>query len=240
MQDRRRGGKITMGYPIEMIGANTVLFSLVGENAIEEKNEALFNEQFKKLDVDCKMMPLNIRRDDFGYFLNGLKDSQIKGTYFEPEYWQQVFELLPCEDEEINFCGICDTIDIENAQYKMRLSVGEAIVSSLGEITGKTIIIYGATSEAKSTLFHLIKQKPSMIILAEEVVEELISMMHLIPKEIEHDIIRIDENRQINTYDKVLNFTDLKILSDIDFHHDRDKIYEIIAALNTNKWSKNE
>ena len=226
-----------MGYPIEMIGANTALFSLIGENAIEHKGDELFNQHFKTLDVDCKMMSLNIRQDDLGYFLNGLKDSQIKAAYFETEYWQKVYELLPCDDEEINFCAICDTIEIEDSNYHMRLSLGEAILSLLGNINEQTIMIIGATPEAKSTLFNLCKQTPSKIVLAHTIIEELADMMHLIPNHIEHDIIRIEDNNQLYAYDRILNFTNTEMVCDINFEKDRDKISTKIAELNTKKWS---
>ncbi|RUM63755.1 MAG: hypothetical protein DSZ05_08185 [Sulfurospirillum sp.] len=57
-----------MGYPIDKIGPQTRLFSLIGANAIESGRESLFNNAFQQLDADCKMMPLNIREDDLGFF----------------------------------------------------------------------------------------------------------------------------------------------------------------------------
>ena len=227
-----------MGYPVEMIGANTALFSLIGTDAIEHKQAELFNDSFKKMDVDCKMMPLNIREDDIGFFLNGLKESQIKAVYFEKEYWERIVALLPCENEEIKFCGICDTIDIHDGAYDMRLSIGEAIVSSLGHIDDSTIMIVGSSPEAKSTLFHLIKQKVTKIILAHEVIEELLDMLAIIPNEIEHDVIRIEEDMPENSSDKIVNFSKKKVACDIDINQDFDKILTKIAAINTKKWSQ--
>ncbi len=238
MQDRRRGGEVTMGYPIEMIGADTALFSLIGTDAIEHKQSELFNTYFKEMDVDCKMMPLNIREDDIGFFLNGLKDSQIKAVYFEKEYWERVVALLPCNDEEITFSGICDTIDIKDGAYDMRLSIGEAIVASLGDIEDSTIMIVGSSPEAKSTLFHLIKHKVAKIILAHEVIEALLDMLAIIPDEIEHDVIRIEGDIPEYSSDKVVNFSQKKVLCDIDINQDFDKILIKIAETNTKKWSQ--
>jgi len=238
MQDRRRGGKITVGYPVEMIGANTALFSLIGADAIEHKYDQFFNDFFKEMDADCKMMPLNIREDDIGFFLNGLKESQIKAVYFEKEYWERVVALLPCENDEIKFCGICDTIDINDGTYHMRLSIGEAIVSSLGDISNRTIMIVGSSPEAKSTLFHLIQQKVPKIILAHEVIEELLDMMAFIPSEIEHDVIRLEDDIPLDSSDKIVNFSHKKIRCDIDINQDFDKILKNIAKINTKKWSQ--
>lgn len=227
-----------MGYPIEMIGVNTALFSLIGTDAIEHKNDRVFNHYFKEFDVDCKMMSLNIRKDDIGFFLNGLKDSQIKAVYFEKEYWKQVHSLLSCDNEEINFSGICDTIDIKHGGYHMRLSLGEAIVSLLGDVSNKKIMLLGSSPEAKSTLYHLIKQKPAKIILANEIVEELLEMISIIPTAITHDIIRLEEDSILQGYDKIVNFSDQKVTCDINFNQDFDRILTKIAEINTKKWSR--
>ena len=227
-----------MGYPVEMIGPNTALFSLIGTDAIENKRDQFFNHYFKKLDADCKMMPLNIRKDDIGFFLNGLKNSQIKAVYFEKEYWEQVHALLSCDNEEINFSGICDTIDIENGSYIMRLSLGKAIVSLLGDVRNKTIMLLGSSAEAKSTLYHLIKQKPAKIILAHEVVEELLEMISIIPATIAYDVIRLKEDSTLQGCDKIANFSNQKVTCDIDFNQDFDEILTKIAEINTKKWSQ--
>jgi len=227
-----------MGYPVEMIGANTALFSIIGTNAIENKTDDYFNEYFKSLDVDCKMMPLNIRQDDIGFFLNGLKDSQIKAVYFEKEYWGTVSSLLENDDDEVKFSNICDTIDIENNKYKMRVSVGKAIVNLLGDVKDKTVIVMGSSNEAKSTLFQLIKKNPAKIILAEDTIEELVEMMNIIPSTIKQDVIRIQENNISETYDKSINFMNNTIKCDINYNEDFNKIINKIAEINAKKWSE--
>ena len=226
-----------MGYPVEMIGTNTALFSIIGTDAIENKKDSVFNNYFKNLDVDCKMMPLNIRQDDIGFFLNGLKDSQIKAVYFEKEYWEQIVSLLECDNEEINFCGICDTIDIEDNNYTMRLSIGKAIVDLLGDIDSKTVVIVGSSNEAKSTLFNLIKKNPAKIILAEETIEELMDMMSIIPKTLPYEIVRIQNNNISEDYDMCINFMDNILNCNINYNDNFDKILDKIAKTNTKNWS---
>lgn len=228
-----------MGYQVEKIGPETRLFSIIGKDAIEHKQAEVFNNIFQELDVDYKMMPLNIRQDDLGFFLNGLKDSKIEAVYFEQEYWESIYTLLPCDDEEINFCKICDTIDIIDAAYRMRISIGEAIVSQISDIDNKTIILIGATSISKSVLFHLVKNRPAKIILADEIIEELIELMEFIPTDIKSDIIRIQDKNITTDADIILNFSDKEYKSDIDFKHNFDNILKSIAQINSKKWSQN-
>jgi shikimate 5-dehydrogenase len=239
MQDRRGGGKKLMGYPVDKIGSKTKLFSLIGSSAIEHKKDKYFNNIFKQMDVDCKMMPLNIRNDDIGFFLNGLKDSQIKAVYFEKEYWQIVASLLESDNKEVNFCKICDTIDIKNNTYNLRVSIGEAVIKLLGDVKDKTILILGSSGVAKSVLFNLIKEEPAKIVLAHEVIEELLEMMSIIPDKIVTDIERIQENRVDTKYDISINCMDIDIKSDINTNKEHDKILTKIAEINTKIWSEN-
>ncbi len=244
MQDRRRGGKITLGYPVDKIGIDTKLYSLIGTNAIENKYDQLFNDKFKDLDADCKMMPLNIREDDIGFFLHGLKDSKIKGAFFEKEYWDTIYNLLQEGDEEVKFCGICDTIDIIDNQYKIHLTQGRAIlqyIQSLLDIKGKTICIVGTTPSSKSFLFHLIKQQPEKIILADEIIENCISALEIIPNDIQNDIQRM-QNQKLNiNSDIVINFTKNKIDTNnntINIEDNWHTILDYIATIKSNQWSK--
>jgi len=190
-----------MGYPIEMINKDTSLYALIGQNAIESKQEAIFNDFFKLLDVNAKMMPLNIRADDIGFFIHGLRESQIKAAYFQKEYWTTLFELLEDMSEEAKICGICDMITVKNKTNKAGLIQGEAAVALLNA-KDKVIAIYGNTPSVKSILYHLVKQNPKEIILYDDVVENCIELMKLIPNNIKVDIERVhDKNIFIKNAD---------------------------------------
>ncbi len=244
MQNRRRGGKITLGYPVDKIGINTKLYSLIGTNAIEHKYDKLFNDKFKDLDADCKMMPLNIREDDIGFFLHGLKDSKIQGAFFEKEYWSTIYNLLQEGDEEVKFCAICDTIDIVNNQYKIHLTQGRAIlqyIQSILDIKEKTICIIGTTPSSKSFLFHLINELPTKIILVDDIVENCINTISIIPNNIDKDVLRMQNNNIDITSDIVINFTENKIDTNnntINIEDNWHTILDYIATIKSNQWSK--
>ncbi len=243
VQNRRRGGKETLGYPVDQIGINTKLYSLIGTNAIEHKHDKLFNDKFQTLDADCKMMPLNIREDDLGFFLHGLKNSKINGAFFEKEYWTTVYNLLQKGDEEVVFCGICDTIDIVDNQYNVHLTQGKAILKyilSLTQVDDKSICIVGATPCAKSFLFNLIKRTPKKIVLADEIIENFISSISIIPKSIEKDIERINNNVLDVNADIIINFTEHTIKTDNSIINIQDnwlKILDNIAIIKSKEWS---
>ncbi len=227
-----------MGYRVDQIGAETTLFGVIGIDAIENKKEAYFNQQFQEMDVDCRAMPLNIREDDFGFFLNGLKDSKIKGVYLEEEFWVKTFELLQSDDEEISFCKMVDTIDIVDGEYRLRSVVGEAISNLVGDAKDADVAIVGSSSVARSYLYQLIKQTPAKIIFADKVVENMVELMALVPSELEQDIVRIEKGYSFGSDTLVLNFSKIEVDSTIDINRDFDKILEEIAKINTKRWSK--
>ncbi len=240
-----------MGYPVEMIGKETTLFSLIGESAIESKKEALFNAYFKERDVDAKMMPLNIRMDDIGFFIYGFKDSQIKGAYFLQEYWEKLYDLLDEMSEEAKLCGIVDTIDVIDKQNIASLTQGRAMVSLL-EPTQKRIGIYGNTPSVKSFLYHLKNTNVKEIILYDEVVENCAQLATLLPATTKVDIVRVQENSiMIDSCDVfidalangVCHYHDIPTILTLNYHDsDNLNFHDIeneIAKIKTKEWMNN-
>jgi len=241
-----------MGYPIEMIDKETTLYSLIGENAIESKKDTLFNDCFKASDVNAKMMPLNIRMDDIGFFIFGFKDSQIKAAYFQEEYWPKLYELLDDMSEEAKICGIVDTVDVKDKQNIAYLSQGRATVSLI-QPKNKRVGLYGNTANIKSVLYHLVKEEPSEIILYNEIVENCIELMQLIPKGIKVDIQRIaEESIMINScdifidglQDKKFNYHDsVQTIVELTYHDSQylnfNDIEKEIANIKTIEWTNN-
>jgi len=233
-----------MGYPVNQIGVNTRLFSIIGANAIEKKQDTFFNNAFQLLDVDCKMMPLNIREDDLGFFLHGLKDSKIEGAFLDSEYWKPVYDLLHEGNDEVQHCGICDTITIADSGYNVELVQGRATldcVNELCDVSGKNILIVGDTPSSKSFLWHLVKTNPAKILLAAHEIEMLRDFVSLIPEHIKCDVIRIQNNKIEEKSDISIDFTNANIISEsqyhLDFTQDFNKILEKIAKIKTKEWS---
>ena len=233
-----------MGYPINQIGVNTRLFSIIGANAIEKKQDTFFNNAFQLLDVDCKMMPLNIREDDLGFFLHGLKNSKIEGAFLDSEYWKPVYDLLHEGNDEVQHCGICDTITIANNSYNVELVQGRATldcVNELCDVSGKNVLIIGDTPSSKSFLWHLVKANPAKILLVAHEIEMLRDFVSLIPEHITYDVIRIQNNNIEEKADITVDFTNTNIISEsqyhLDFTQDFNKILEKIAKIKTKEWS---
>jgi shikimate 5-dehydrogenase len=234
MQIRRGGGKRAMGYPVEMIGKDTALYSLIGVNAIEDANAEVFNKYLIEKDFDAKMMPLNIRQDDIGFFINGFKDSKIKEAYFSSEYWQILYELLEYINDEVKVCGMCDTIKVIDKQNIGEVYYGKACASLIEE--NMTVVVYGNSPTAKSVLYNIVKKSPKLVILADMIVENCLEMSTIIPDATPSDIQRteVDKldadviydgiNQTIKIGDNVLNYQD---------------ILEKIAQIKTKEWTEN-
>lgn len=58
-----------MGYLNDkMMDRQTTLYSLIGTDVLSAGLEMEFNEKFKEIDINSKILPLNIREDDIGFF----------------------------------------------------------------------------------------------------------------------------------------------------------------------------
>lgn len=223
-----------MGYPIGMINKDTLLHSYIGVNAIEEDQSEKFNGYFKEANFNAKVMPLNIREDDIGFFIHGFKDSQVKSAYFSKEYWSKLHHLLEEKTKESQICGMCDTMEVVNKQNIGSISYGKACVSMIQE--DQTIAIYGNSPTSKSILYNIVRKSPKMIILADMVVENCLEMMKLIPDNIQNDIQRVtvDELKADMIVDSTTSTVKInhKILK-------LDDIIEKIAQIKTKKWIEN-
>jgi shikimate 5-dehydrogenase len=240
-----------MGYPIEMIDKETKLFALVGENAIESKKEELFNNHFKSEDINAKMMPLNIRMDDIGFFIYGFKDSQIKAGYFQQEYWERLYDLLDNMSEEAKRCGIIDTIEVVNKQNIASLSQGKAATNLL-QPRNKRIAIIGNSPSIKSILIHLAKEEPKEIVFYNHIIENCIELISFIPQNLKYDVERIQENQKLEGFDIII---DGNIDNHITYHDNKTAILQLtyhdngylnyldiekeIAKIKTKEWINN-
>lgn len=223
-----------MGYPVEMIGKDTILYAHVGANAIEEDYAEIFNEYLKTADFDAKVMPLNIRTDDIGFFIYGFKDSKIKEAYFSREYWQRLYELLEITNDEVKACNMCDTIKVRDKQNIGEVYYGKACASFIEE--GLTVAVYGNIPTAKSFLYNIVKKSPKLVILADMIVENCLTMSELIPENIPSDIQRaeVDALEADVLYDST-NDT-IKIGNTVLHYQD---ILERMAQIKTKEWIEN-
>ena len=231
-----------MGYPVEMIGKDTKLFSIIGESAIESKKESLFNDIFKEKDLDMMVMPLNIRNDDLGYFLYNFKNSKVSGAYFQKEYWQDVCHLLKDEiDDEAKVCGIVDSLDVVDGKNRAYVVVGEAI-SSLFEFKDKRVGICGDTPMIKSALYHLKQKGVDEFIFYDDIIERTLELTKIIDG-CRYDVIRVEGSSfETDTDILLLDRDDLSPKGNskvINLSLEFDKIEKEIAKIKTREWIEN-
>jgi shikimate 5-dehydrogenase len=229
-----------MGYPVEMIGKDTALYSIIGVDAIEHKIESYFNKHFKEADVDRFVMPLNIREDDIGFFLYNFKNSKVKGAYFEREFWSIVANLLDEKDEEAKICGMVDSLDVVDGKNRAYVTLGKAVVSLL-DPKGKSVAVFGNTPAIKSALYHLNKSEVKEIILYDEVVENTLTLSE-ITKDISLDVERITDGKVSCEADLVIVDRDDLIIECnakvFDLQKNYSELLEEIAKIKTKEWMR--
>lgn len=225
-----------MGYPVEMIDKQTALYAYIGTSAIESAYAEIFNTILKEADFNAKMMPLNIREDDIGFFIYGFKDSQIKEGYFSREYWVTLHTLLDNMSEEAQLCGICDVISVENKQNIGKLYYGKALCELLHskmDLTNATVAVYGNSAISKSALYNLKFFTPKEIILADMVVENCLQMQSILPNDQAFDIERKLPN-ELSADIIIDGENELFLVGDETFRY--DDVLQTIAKIKTKEW----
>ncbi len=232
-----------MGYPVEMIGKDTLLFSIIGESAIEAKKEYLFNNIFKELDLDMMVMPLNIRSDDIGFFLHNFKNSKVKGAYFSKEYWKVVANLIDGQSSEAKACGMVDSLDVKDGKNRAYVVAGKAVINLI-QPNGKSVAIVGNSPLIKSIVYNLNQSDIKELILYDDVVERTLELSSL-ASDLNVDVERITENRvDIKADIIIVDKDNIKVECSgkkIDLNNEDDflEIEKEIAKIKTKEWIEN-
>ena len=250
-----------MGYPVDnKIDKETQLYVYIGPNAIEEKRESLFNRYFQEHNINAKLMPLNIREDDLGFFIHNFKNSKIKAAYFAQEYWEKVASLLQSIHLISPDVSLVDTLHVEQngyaAEFLFPLAVKERIRQN-NPIEDKTIAVIGATPLALSVIEILKHEKPKIFALYDQTIEYLLPLEES-AKPVPCDINRLDTNDISRSYDIIINCTEkpVNISSQTDTcfvnlqnrntsvsyascHIDYNTIFDTITQIITKEWITN-
>jgi hypothetical protein len=161
-----------MGYVSEKaMDKDTTLYSIIGSSAVENSLEEPFNSIFKEMDINAKVIPLNIREDDIGFFLNGFKSSKIEAAYFEKEYWYILSKLLEDKTLEAKTCGMVDIVSVVDGKLMASVVYGRAVVELLKsrvDLSKSTISIANQNPSSMSILYNLEKELTGSIVLKKQ------------------------------------------------------------------------
>lgn len=173
-----------MGYlKNKTMDKDTKLYSLIGVTALEEGFGKDFNDCFEELDINSKLIPLNIREDDIGFFLNGFKDSQIKAAYFTKEYWISIATLIDDVSEEVKASQMADIVTVVDGKNIADVVYGKAVVELLKskvDLSQSTISFANHYPTSLSILFNLEKEVTKELSLVKKeaniVIDEVITV----------------------------------------------------------------
>ena len=173
-----------MGYlKDKTMDKDTKLYSLIGVNALEEGFGKDFNDCFEELDINSKVIPLNIREDDMGFFLNGFKDSQIKAAYFAKEYWLTIPTLLDELSDEVKASQMADVVTVVDGKNIADVVYGRAVVElfkSKVDLSQSTISFSNHYPTSLNIIFNLEKEVTKELSLVKKeaniVIDEVITI----------------------------------------------------------------
>lgn len=100
------------------IKKDTTLFAVVAKDATKSKLIPAYNAFFEANGINAGALVMNIREDDFGFFMSNVKKSQIKAILLENEFKLKAKEYLDNRDElKSDFIDSFDIIDSKLIGY---------------------------------------------------------------------------------------------------------------------------
>lgn len=96
------------------IKKDTILFAVVSKDATKSKLIPAYNALFEVNNINASAVIMNIKESDLGFFMNNVRNSQIRAILLESDYKNKIKEFLDNKNElESDFI---DCFDIKEAK----------------------------------------------------------------------------------------------------------------------------
>ncbi|NWF66441.1 MAG: hypothetical protein HXX81_03120 [Campylobacterales bacterium] len=223
---------------MKKIDKDTRLFVNVGIDGSKSKFINIFNSLFEENNNNSSYLFYNIRDEDFKFFINNLKHSQIHGVNFESEYQQTIMNYLDNKSYECELCNFCESMIVSDSKYFGYITSGDAICELLNPKIDSRIAIIGADKKAISTLFSLKKYLPKRVTIFDEIVEssiEVTKYFHDLNIEFDYERVKDGFTLDFNKFDYLINLKNIYNFKP-NIISNRDII--LIDILKESKWLK--
>jgi shikimate 5-dehydrogenase len=164
----------------EDIKRETTLYGILGDALEKGKLPSHINDFFDANEMDSFCSIFNIREEDMGFFLHGLKQqNNIKGLFVEPSHSLEAIERLDERSVIAEACSVIDSIEIRDGKLIGTFSMAEGLAKTLyakAALTDKKIALIGANSYAKAVLMALCSFNPKEIMLCDVFLEDALKL----------------------------------------------------------------
>jgi shikimate 5-dehydrogenase len=164
----------------EDIKRETILYGILGD-ALEKRNlPSNINDYFDDNQMDSFCSIFNIRAEDLGFFLHGLRQQHnVKGLFVEPSHSSDALEKVDELSIIAKVCGVIDSIEIRDGKLIGTMSFVEGVAKTLyakGILQDKKVAVIGTNSYAKAMILALSAFNPKEILLVDPFLEEALQL----------------------------------------------------------------
>jgi shikimate dehydrogenase len=150
------------------ISGSTGMYAIIGDPIAHTLSPAIQNAAFKSLNMNRVYVPFRVRENELGQAIEGLRSLGVLGFNVTMPHKSSVLRLLDTIDTTAKKIGAVNTVVRKNSRFHGYNTDGEAavtVLSRLGSLSGRKVVILGAGGAASAIAYQLAKTVESIVIL---------------------------------------------------------------------------
>ncbi len=150
------------------IRGSTGVYAIIGDPIAHSLSPAIQNAAFKSLNMNFVYVPCRVRENELGRAVAGLRSLGVLGMNVTMPHKSSVLRFLDTIDATATEIGAVNTVVRRSARFHGYNTDGEAavkVLSRLGSLSGRKIVILGAGGAASAISYQLAKTVESIVIL---------------------------------------------------------------------------
>ena len=150
------------------ISGSTEVYAIIGDPIAHTLSPAIHNAAFKSLNMARVYVPFRVRENELGRAIEGLRSLGVLGINVTMPHKSSVLPLLDTIDATAREIGAVNTVVRKSTRFHGYNTDGEAavtVLSRLGSMSGRKIVILGAGGAASAIAYQLAKTAEGIVIL---------------------------------------------------------------------------
>jgi adenylyltransferase/sulfurtransferase len=154
-------------YRFRSIDAETAIYGIVGERALETLSPAIHNRLFERLGKNAVYVPF--QETDLHAFVSAAREIGVEGLSVTLPFKEAILEHLDEVDDLAARIGAVNTVVVRDGRWKGYNTDRDGVLeplAKLGELRGKKAVIVGAGGAARAAAQALVEKEASVLVLA--------------------------------------------------------------------------
>ena len=154
-------------YRFRSISAETAIYGIVGERALETLSPVMHNRLFQRLGRNAVYVPF--QETDLGAFVSAAREMGVAGLSVTLPFKEEILEHLDEVDDLAARIGAVNTVVVREGKWKGYNTDRDGVLEPLsrfGPLRGKRAVLIGAGGAARAAAHALVEREASVLVLA--------------------------------------------------------------------------